>query len=396
LKPLIAVTLLFSTLLITMPVSAAELATSRTSVGSVSGVGPVSLRGISIPQEGTLFDGDILQVGYKGYAKVTLVAGHRLELDANTQISVHQSATNVVIRVNSGNVAFIRTGTSVLMLQIGPYEIIPESNAAGSVALIGKEALGLRGMRGKMAVRQTTLRTSSIVTEGQERILTFTGQSSAPLAQIASTAPSPIPAIPPAPQGASPPGRGLSTGGWIAILATVGGAAAAIAVLATRGDNDEENSAILFRQRTVQGTQAAVTAAQQASTTAQQVQTAANTVNAALAGLTNATVRANLQNQTQTISSQVTAAQTQLATFTTTLNGLLGQLQSATSNSQIASLVDQINGVIRQINGQISIINADITQLQAIVASANQNGLNIAPIVIQPAPTVLTVFASPT
>src|SRR5581483_1343314 len=94
LKRLLAVVTLVSTLSLTMPVSAAELGTPRTSVGSVSGVGSVSLRGVSVPQEGTIFNGDELQVGSKGYAKVMLVAGHRLELDRDTKVSIQQPGKN--------------------------------------------------------------------------------------------------------------------------------------------------------------------------------------------------------------------------------------------------------------------------------------------------------------
>src|SRR2546423_1555065 len=96
LRRFVAVTLLFSTLFVTMPISAAELAPSRTTLGSVSGSGAVSLRGVSL-QEGTIFNGDVLEVGYKGYARVMFVAGHRLELDANTKISIHQADDNISV-----------------------------------------------------------------------------------------------------------------------------------------------------------------------------------------------------------------------------------------------------------------------------------------------------------
>src|SRR5689334_1361375 len=89
-RRLTALTLLLSTLLITMPVSAAELA-ARTTLGSVSGSGSVTLRGVSVLQEGTIFDGDVLEVGMKSYARVILIAGHRFELGADTQISIHQT-----------------------------------------------------------------------------------------------------------------------------------------------------------------------------------------------------------------------------------------------------------------------------------------------------------------
>src|SRR5436190_14108 len=101
-KRCVAAVCVLSTLLVTMPVSAAELAAPRTSLGSVSGVGPVSVRGITIPQEATVFSGDELQTGSKAFAKVMLVAGHRLQLDADTRINIQQDNKVVTVQVRSG------------------------------------------------------------------------------------------------------------------------------------------------------------------------------------------------------------------------------------------------------------------------------------------------------
>src|SRR5262245_11240482 len=180
LRRFVAVGLLMSTLFVTMPVSAAELAGTRTTLGSVSGSGLVSLRGVSMLQEGTLFDGDILEVGAKGYARVMLVAGHRLELDASTKISIRQTDENISIQVNSGNVAFTRADNAALLISAGPYEIRPARGASGSLALVGKDSVGLRSIKGTLAVRQTTSKVTYSVAQGEERILMFSGQSAQP------------------------------------------------------------------------------------------------------------------------------------------------------------------------------------------------------------------------
>src|SRR6266700_3514678 len=104
LKRFIVLILLCSTVFATTPVSATELATPNSSLGYVSGVGPVSLRGIPIMQEGTVFGGDDLQVGAKGYAKVTLVGDYKLELDEGTSVNIRQNRNNIVVQIRSGNV----------------------------------------------------------------------------------------------------------------------------------------------------------------------------------------------------------------------------------------------------------------------------------------------------
>ncbi len=389
----LAVTLLLSMLFVTMPVSAAELAGTRTTLGSVSGSGVVSLRGVSMLQEGTIFDGDTLEVGSKGYARVMFVAGHRLELDSSTRISIRQTEENLSVQVNSGNVAFTRADNAALLITAGPYEIRPVRGGSGSVALVGKESVGLRSIKGTLAVRQTTSKITYSLGQGEERILMFSGQSTQPLAQVASTLPTPLPEVPPLPQTTTPAGKGLTRGGWITVLATVGGAAGAIAVLATRGNgNDNVTQA---KQREVQGTQAAVTTAQQAQTTAQQVVSAAATVNTALNSVNNTSTRSALQAQVATISNQATAAQNQIGNILSQLNTLFSRLQNSSSQNDLNSIASQINTLISQLNTQIGIVNDLITQLQNIANAGTQAGGTIPPVVIQPAPTAGTVFSSP-
>src|SRR6266704_5643978 len=232
LKRSIAFVLLCSTVFATIPVSATELASPNSSLGYVTGVGPVSLRGIPMMQEGTVFGGDDLQVGAKGYAKVTLVGGYKLELDESTSVNIRQNRNNIVVQIRSGNIGFTAAKSSELTLLAGPYEVSVDNASSGNLSVIGTDAMGVRAMKGKLTVRQTTTKSSYVVAQGQERILTFDGESREPLTQIASNVPTPIPAVPPPiPQRSA--SSGLSTVTWIAIAAGVGGTAAALAFLAT-------------------------------------------------------------------------------------------------------------------------------------------------------------------
>src|SRR5262245_64593269 len=80
-RRLVAVTLVLTTVVVTMPLSGADLSKTKSIIGSVSAVGPVQLRGIGISQEGTLFPGDSIRSGQKGYAKVILGTGSKIEVD---------------------------------------------------------------------------------------------------------------------------------------------------------------------------------------------------------------------------------------------------------------------------------------------------------------------------
>jgi len=383
LKRLIAVVTLFSTVLITMPVSAAELGAPRPSVGAVTGVGTVSLRGVSVPQEGTIFSGDELQVGAQGYAKIMLVAGHRLELDRDTKIAIQQTGKNVVVQIKTGNVAFTSAATSQLTLQVGPYEIVPQPNAAGNAALVGKDALGLRTIRGKIAVQSTaSSAVSYVVSAGQERILTFAGQMRQPIAQLASNMPGPIPALPPVPDPApqtAPAGRGLSKAGWLAILATIGGATAAIAVLATSGTT-ENVSAILAKQQAAQAAQQAQQATQQAQAAAQAQAQAATTANAQLAALppsTQTQLATQIQNF-QAISSQAQATLQQIANLSGPLAAAAQAVQSATPgtpayNTAVTNyntLAAQFNNLVAQAQQQQAAYNQAAQLLNTGAANA--------------------------
>src|SRR5262249_9368533 len=89
-RRIVAVALTLTTAFITMPVSAADFSTPKSVVGSVTAAGPVELRGIGISQEGTLFAGDTIRSRQKGYAKILLASGSKMELGEQTEVSVNR------------------------------------------------------------------------------------------------------------------------------------------------------------------------------------------------------------------------------------------------------------------------------------------------------------------
>src|SRR5215510_14217856 len=168
-RRLVAVALVFTTVLVTMPVSAADFGTAKSVIGSVSSVGPVELRGIGISQEGTLFAGDSIRAGQKGYAKVLLGTGSKVELSEKTDVNISRDAQGVKIAMNVGTLGF--TASTPLRIDVLPFEVTASDGAAGNVAIMSSGTAGIRALNGKVSVRNLKTSESFILTKGQERLL---------------------------------------------------------------------------------------------------------------------------------------------------------------------------------------------------------------------------------
>jgi hypothetical protein len=232
LRRIVAVTMVVMTALVTMPLSAADFSTAKSVIGSVSAVGPVELRGIGISQEGTLFPGDSIRSGQKGYAKVLLGTGGKIELGEKTDVKVGRDAQGIKVAMNTGTIGF--TAHSPLRIDLAAFEVTATDDAAGNVAMIRADAAGIRTMSGKVTVRNLKTSESFVLLKGQEMLLSLReGVRAASLAEMASNAPLPVPApaprpapapapAPQVPAGRSTGGLELDTGAWVAII---GGAA---------------------------------------------------------------------------------------------------------------------------------------------------------------------------
>jgi formiminotetrahydrofolate cyclodeaminase len=379
-----AVLLALGLLISTAPVSAADLST-RSAIGSISGTGSVQLRGVSVNNEGTLFSGDQVQTGRKSYAKVILVDGNKLEISSDTQFVVNRDGGNSRVGLSSGNMAFTASKKPVAIV-IGGYEVLPKVGASGNVAFVGTEGAGIRVLSGDVTVRQITTKKSFTVTSGTERILNLkTGRVDQPLVQVASMLPPSLPSTQaPAPRG------GLSKTGWIAVLATLGGAATAVAVLTTGGDDEGEAAARLAQQRALQNAQAVSTTAQLAASAASSVATAAGQANTAIGAAANLppATRTQLTARASALQSAAVATSQQIATLNTQLNQLQSQLQSASNSEAVTQIQNQINTVRNNLNSQVQTLNATIAQLNALVAQAQSAGVpNVPNVTVQPVPS---------
>lgn len=239
-RRIVAVALVFSTALITMPVSAADFTTARPVIGSVSAVGPVELRGVGISQEGTLFAGDRIRAGQKGYAKVLLGTGSKIELSERTDVNVSRDAEGVKIAMNTGTVGF--TAGSPLRIDVMPFEVIATDGSSGHVAVMNSGAAGVRALNGKVTVRNLKTAQSFVLNAGQERLLaTTTGVHAPSLAELASNVPGPVPApVPQAPAGRTTGGLAMDTGAWLAVIGGAALAGVAVWGLVVALDNRDE------------------------------------------------------------------------------------------------------------------------------------------------------------
>jgi len=372
----VAVALILLTALVTMPVSAADFSTSKSVIGSVSAVGPVELRGVGISQEGTLFAGDSIRSGQKGYAKILLGTGNKIELAEKTEVNINRDAQGVKIAMNTGTVGF--TALSPLRIDMLPFEVSATDGAAGNVAIMSSATAGVRAVSGKVTVRNLKTSESFVLTKGQEQLFGLKdGAHAPPLAQIASNMPGPIPAPrPQTPAGKTGGGLAMDTGAWLAVIggAAIAGVAVWGLVVAMNNHDDVKdlkntinnlNNTITTNNTQVKNVASgAAISATVSSIQAQQNQAAVLAAQAqlALTAAGNATAAA----QAASLATQANANQTALSALQTQIQTL--QAQFAAGGGSTA----QLNTLLQQEETLRIAGNNLATQLNSLLA-ANRN-----------------------
>ena len=353
LRAVLSLALVLALLVSALPVSAAEL-TRANPLGSLSGIGNVELRGVRTNQEGTLFAGDHVRTGEKGYAKVSLINGNRIELDQNTEIILIGDGKSAQLSLSAGHFGFTMSNNP-LTIVIRGVRIEPRANSKGYVSSVGNGFATVRVASGSVMLRNTETKSSVVLTGGSERMINLkTQETSESLGQMVSSLPASLPSLPTSQQ----PGPKSNKAKWIAIAAGAGGAAIAIALLA-RGDDEPEVDAALKSKvsSNLTNISAATTAASSAATTAASVATAASTSAAVSAAdkVVATSILASINTANQTLSSQVS-----------TLSSLQSQAASATSTSAFQSIQSQILTLTIQINTTIANINTQLAALRQL------------------------------
>jgi hypothetical protein len=368
-RRIVAVALVFATVLVTMPVSAADFSSTRSVIGSVSAVGAVELRGIGISQEGTLFAGDRIRAGQKGYAKVLLGTGSKIEISEQSDVNVNRDAEGVKIAMNAGTVGF--TASTPLRIDVLPYEVTATDGAAGHVAVMGSGAAGIRAVNGKVTVRNLKTSESFVLTKGQERLVSLKdGKRPVSLAEIASNVPGPIPApSPQAPAGRTRSGLAMDTGAWLAVIGGAAVAGVAIWGLVVALDNRDDikdlraslNNNAAANQQGKNVSNAAAVSVTVAQIFAQQASVAAlaSQARSALQAAGNATGAATAAN----IANTAASLQAQLSSLQAQIQALQAQLAAGSgSSAQLNTLLQQEETLRGQANANTTALNSLLSQ----------------------------------
>lgn len=367
-RSMLALFLAIVLLLTTTPVVAEDI--SKLPLGSLGGVGRVQLRGVDISQEGTLFAGDHVRVGEKAFAKVGFVDGNRLTSSGTSDFIVRRGGQGVEIEFQRGNIGFMAS-KSPLSIKLGNYELLVKSGASGDVGFVGTDAVGVRVTSGSVTMRHLTSRKTFTVSGQDERLFSLVSDRvDTPIAQLASAVPLPIPAPASVPQAV--PGARTTRGQWVAVLATVAGAATAIALLAMAGDDDDNSAAgRLAAQRALQNLSAVAANAQQVSAAATAIASTATQVAAAVnAANLSPAARATLLAQASQIQSAASGAASRVASLTGQVSALQTQIQNqdegptAQQQQQLNQLLAELRVARDQVNDGVNLLNSLLSQAQ--------------------------------
>jgi hypothetical protein len=341
----LSIVLMLAITFVTVPLLAKDLPTASRMIGSVGAVGQVDLRGVTISGDGTLFSGDRIQVHKKGYAKVLVGAGSKVELFENSDVNIQQDSKEIKIAMNGGMVGF--TANTPVRVNLASFEVTGKDNASANVAITSPTTAGVRAVSGDVTVRSLKTSESYRLTKGQTRLLSLKdGLSTTSIGEMASAAPGavPAPAIPSA-KTPKPAKRGLSldTGGWLALVGAVAGGAVAITALVIANDNGEEIDALEGKVDSLTATNAANNAAVSAQLT--------------LISNLSAIANTNAQLQSQMASTQALAGQAQLA-----LSNVSAADAATASKISVDASASQVR--LNSLASQISTLQAQLVRGQ--------------------------------
>jgi hypothetical protein len=362
----VSISLMLALTGVNVPLSAADLQVGSRMIGSVGAVGQVDLRGVAISGDGTLFSGDRIRVHKKGYARVLVGSGSKVEIFENSDVNIQQDAREIKIAMNGGMVGF--TANTPVRLNLASFEVTGKDNASANVAMTSPDTAGVRAVSGDVSIRNVKTSESYRVLKGQTRLLFLKdGLSTASLGEMASAAPGSIPA-PALPSRSAAPARralDLDTGGWLALIGAVAGGAIAITALVIANDNNDEIDELGNR---IDG----LTATIAANNTAAQAQL---TLVSNLAAIANT----NAQLQSQMAATQALAGQAQLALANVNAAdaAIASRLSSdaSTSQTRLNSLATQISTLQAQLargQGSQAQVNALLQQEETERAASNK------------------------
>jgi hypothetical protein len=327
----LSVFLVLTLVVFSSPVSATDLPPVGKVLGTISVVGNVQVRGISLPREGTLFSGDSIRTDEKAYAKVTLRDGNRVEASGASDFVVKQDGSGVHVGLTSGHLGFLSPG-NLLAFVLGRYEVVPKAGSTGSVGLLGPETAAINVLHGSVTLREPATKQSMEISSGGQYVLRL--KANGPIAQVVSLIPPSVPTagLDPEPSPGQTTGTiaGISKKKALLLLAAAGAATAIIVPLATQGDENNTNACAAPLAKAKQIGSLTLTAAQQTQT--------------AIAPVLSTNAVASAQN----------------AVITTIITGVNKDLQTLQSSNLSCATVGTTLGDIENLANQL---NASLTAL---------------------------------
>jgi len=196
------------------PLSAA----SPAALGRVVANAPATMNGIVIPREATMYSGDRMVTGAKGWARLYLSPQEQIYLDSSSEARASRNADGLGVELARGGIHLQTQSGSNVSLLAGGLVVMPRAGekAVWQVKQVGANEVLVVALRGSVEVRGTN-RTLEVPAGHSARVTTS-------------------PAPPANPAGGS---YGLSTGAKAAIVAgIVGGVVAAVVIIYNQTDPD--------------------------------------------------------------------------------------------------------------------------------------------------------------
>ena len=215
---------------------ALQQAQDKQPLGSLSPVGDVSVNGIAVTAETTIFSGDAVRTGMNGTATFAMSGKGSIKLSPQTQVTF-SGTPDYLAELNAGTVVMNSfAGSTDVTLKVGNYVVGPVIQVEQSASKIQRMPDGsdvVSCLDGSVGLVPLLGATGSVLQAGQSVPISAQGQLGAVVATSALPAPPTQPSTPATPPAA--PTVSHSNRDWI-ILGLAGAGAGGIGItLATRG-----------------------------------------------------------------------------------------------------------------------------------------------------------------
>ena len=310
-----------------------------------------------------------MRVGDKGYAKLSFTAGHKIEVTEKTEITVTNTRDGIQLGLRSGTMGFAAAKGGSITVRVGNVEMTANEAAAGHIAVLGADSIGVRVVNGAVLLRDIKTKESWTVAAGEERLFSGgTSKPAEPLPQVASNIPPQLPSVPPSQPPQDSPSQSSSR--WRrGLLWLFGGAFGAAVVLP--GNSARSSFSITPDAERVGS---AIAVAEQAQTVAVRLVGLGDQVQAAIGAAQNvpSPTRTDLMSKTRTVVNQAQTSQQRIES----LLAQLKQLQDSLAvSADPASVQSQIDAIILSLNAEIAVLNELIVQLNNVILTATNAGV---------------------